>query len=69
MFCHFADKVSIAPMSELSHLYTAEEAKKYPTEMTAYDLLMQELAATGMVLEDQPARLTMWGDQFNGHTF
>jgi hypothetical protein len=37
--------------------------------MTAYDLLMQELAATGMVSDDQPARLTMWGDQFNGHKF
>ena len=59
MFCHFADKVSIASMSELSHLYTAEEARKYPTQMTEYELLMQELAATGMVSEDQPARLTM----------
>jgi hypothetical protein len=51
MFCHFADKVSIAPMSELSHLYTEDEAKQYPP-ITAYDLLMQELSATGMVSED-----------------
>jgi len=30
MFCHFADKVDIAPMAELSHLYSADEAKNYP---------------------------------------
>jgi hypothetical protein len=55
MFCHFGDKTSLEPLPELSHLYSAEEAKAYP-KITAYDLLMQELAATGMVV-DEPERL------------
>ena len=35
-------------MSELRHLYKLEQAEKYPKKFTAYDLLMQELNATGM---------------------
>lgn len=50
MFCHFGDKVQMGPLPELAHLYTPEEAAKYP-EMTAYDILMQELSATGMVFD------------------
>jgi hypothetical protein len=36
-------------MKELEHLYTAEDSAKYPRNFTAFDLLMQELTATGMV--------------------
>ena len=35
-------------MSELRHLYNLEDAEKFPKNFTAYDLLMQELNATGM---------------------
>jgi len=35
-------------MSELRHLYNPEDAAKFPKNFSAYDLLMQELNATGM---------------------
>ena len=50
MFCHFRNDVDIGPMAELSHLYTEEQAAKYP-RMTAFEILMQELAATGMTFD------------------
>ena len=50
MFTHFRNDVDIGPMAELSHLYTPEQAAQYP-RMTAYEILMQELAATGMTVE------------------
>jgi len=37
-------------MQELQHLYTSEEKAKY-TRMTAFELLMQELSATGMTFD------------------
>ena len=51
MFTHFRNDVDIGPMAELSHLYTPEQAAQYP-RMTAYEILMQELSATGMACED-----------------
>ena len=50
MFTHFRGDVDIGPMAELSHLYKAEDAAKYP-RMTAFEILMQELAATGMTFD------------------
>jgi len=50
MFAHFRNDVDIGPMAELSHLYTPEEAAKYP-RMTAFEILMQELMATGMTVD------------------
>ncbi len=41
------NKVNIAPLPELQHLYTAEDAAKY-VPMTAYEKLMEELRATSM---------------------
>lgn len=52
MFTHFRNDVNCAPMEELSHLYTAEEAAKY-TPMTAFDILMTELNATSMAIPSQ----------------
>lgn len=50
----------MGPLPELSHLYTAEQAANYP-QMTAYEILMQELSATGMVFDvENPVKLTMW---------
>lgn len=49
MFTHFRNDVDVGPMAELDHLYTEEQKNGY-TRMTAYELLMQELTATGMVL-------------------
>ena len=49
MFTHFRNDVDVGPMEELSHLTTAEQAGSY-TRMTAFELLMQELSATGMVM-------------------
>ena len=51
MFTHFRNDVDVGPMPELSHLYSADEAQKYP-RMTAYEILMQELAATGMTSDN-----------------
>ena len=48
MLNHFRNDVSVAPMSQLRHLYDITEADKFPKNFTAYDLLMQELNATGM---------------------
>lgn len=53
MFSHFRNDVDIGPMAELSHLYTAEAAAKYP-RMTAFEILMQELSATGMTFDNEP---------------
>lgn len=50
MFCHFRNDVDIGPMAELNHLYTPEQSAEYP-RMTAFELLMQELTATGMTVE------------------
>jgi hypothetical protein len=47
-FNHFRNDVDVAPLSSLRHLYLPEQAEKYPKNFTAYDLLMQELNATGM---------------------
>lgn len=52
MFSHFRNDVDIGPLEELQHLYTPEEAAKYP-RMSALDILMQELAATGMTFDDK----------------
>lgn len=49
MFTHFRNDTDVGPMEELSHLYSAEEAAKY-SRMSAFELLMQELTATGMVM-------------------
>lgn len=49
MFTHFRFDTDVGPMSELSHLFNPVEAAKY-TRMTAFELLMQELSATGMVM-------------------
>ena len=51
MFCHFRNDVDIGPMADLSHLYTPEQAAAYP-RMTAFEILMQELAATGMTFDN-----------------
>ena len=51
MFAHFRNDVDIGPMPELSHLYTEEQAAQYP-RMTAFEILMQELSATGMTFEE-----------------
>ena len=48
MFTHFRNDVDCSPMLELSHLYSREDAEKYPP-MTAFDILMTELDATNMV--------------------
>lgn len=48
MFTHFRNDVDCSPMLELSHLYSREDAAKYPP-MTAFDILMTELDATNMV--------------------
>ena len=50
MFTHFRNDVDVSPMAELAHLYTPEEARKYP-RMTAFEILMQELSATGMTFD------------------
>lgn len=50
MFTHFRNDVDIGPMPELSHLYTPEQAAQYP-RMTAFEILMQELNATGMTVD------------------
>lgn len=50
MFSHFRNDVDIGPMAELSHLYTPEQGAQYP-RMTAFEILMQELSATGMTFE------------------
>ena len=46
-------------MPELSHLYNADEAKKYK-KMTAYENLIEELKATEMV-----ADVNLWGEALN----
>ena len=51
MFTHFRYNVDCSPAPELSHLYTAEDAKNYP-KMSAFDILMTELNATNMVSSD-----------------
>ena len=50
MFTHFRNDVDVGPMEELAHIYDPAEAATYE-RMTAYDLLMQELSATGMTAE------------------
>ena len=57
MFTHFRNDVDIGPMAELNHLYTEEEAARYP-RMTAFEILMQELNATGMTVESQQANIS-----------
>lgn len=52
MFSHFRNDVDIGPMAELKHLYTPEQAAEYP-RMSALDILMKELAATGMTFDDK----------------
>jgi hypothetical protein len=39
--------IDISPMTELSHLYSQEDASKYK-KMTAFEKLMEELTATSM---------------------
>ena len=51
MFTHFRNDVDVGPMKELEHIYTPEQKAKY-TRMTAYQLLMQELTATGMTFDE-----------------
>lgn len=50
MFTHFRNDVDVGPMAELSHLYSEEVAKTYGRK-TAFDLLIEELTATGMTLD------------------
>jgi len=50
MFNHFRNDVDVGPMEELAHLYTPEEARKYP-HISAFEILMQELGATGMTFD------------------
>lgn len=50
MFTHFRNDVDISPMAEIAQLITPEQAAKYPPK-TAFDLLMEELSATGMVIQ------------------
>jgi isopenicillin N synthase-like dioxygenase len=47
LFSHMAYNTDISPLSELSHLYSREEAMKYK-KMTAFEKLMEELTATSM---------------------
>lgn len=48
-FIMFRNDVNVDPLGELAHLYKKEDAEKYQCNFTAFDLLMQELSATGMV--------------------
>lgn len=50
MFTHFRNDVCVGPLPELSHLYSKEEAAKYDN-ITAYEILVRELSATGMTDE------------------
>ena len=53
MFTHFRNDVDIGPMTELNHLFKYDEIKeKYP-RMTAFEILMEELSATGMAVGSQ----------------
>jgi len=54
MFTHFRNDVNCAPLEELSHLYSAEQAATYPP-MTAFEILMTELNATSMAIPSQKA--------------
>ena len=49
MFTHFRNDVDVGPMAEVDHLYSQEQMQSYK-RMTAFELLMQELTATGMVI-------------------
>ena len=49
MFNHFRNDVDISPLPELSVYHDETAGLKYP-KMTAFDLLMQELEATGMAV-------------------
>ena len=50
MFNHFRNDVDISPLPQLSQYYDeAASREKYP-KITAFDLLMQELEATGMAV-------------------
>lgn len=51
MFTHFRYNVNCSPLAQLSHLYAAEDAKKYEG-MTSFDILMTELDATNMVTHE-----------------
>jgi len=48
MFTHFRHDVDCGPMKELAHLYDKDAEEKYG-RLTAKQILMQELEATGMV--------------------
>jgi hypothetical protein len=48
MFCGFRYNIECEPFKELSHLYTQEDAIKYP-KRTVLDLMKTELAATNML--------------------
>ena len=50
MFTQFRYNVDCSPMPELSDKHRENAANKYPP-MSAFDILMTELAATNMVLE------------------
>ena len=52
---HFRGSMSVAPLKELQHLYGQIDEEKYP-EFTAYDLLMRELKATGMKVDDEKSK-------------
>jgi hypothetical protein len=49
MFTHFRNDCCVGPLPELSHLYTPEQAAQYEN-VTAFQILMQELTATGMTI-------------------
>jgi len=50
MFTHFRNDMNIGPLPELKHLYSEEALTKYPN-LTAFEILMQELRATGMAMD------------------
>lgn len=50
MFTHFRYDTKVAPLPELAHLHKKDAKELYGDNVTSYDLLMQELTATGMVL-------------------
>ena len=62
LFAGFRYDVECEPIPELSHLYTEEDAKKYP-KRTAYDILMTELAATNMTTYDSSVKYDQYEEE------
>ena len=47
LFANFRYNVECEPIPEIAHLYSPEDAKRYP-KRTAYDILMTELSAINL---------------------